>query len=511
MDPERWKRLRAIFEAAIEQDPAHRTAYIEKACSDDPALQREVEVLLANYNSFGDSFLEKPAYQTVPELFTDAPGKSLVGKSLGPYIVNSKLGEGGMGIVYLARDTRLDRPVAIKMLAPEFTQNTQYRERLRREARAAARLSHPGIATVYALEEFDESLYMVSEYVPGNTLLQMRTEGPLSPALLLDIAVQIAHALTTAHEQGIVHRDLKPENIVRTAQGNIKILDFGLARFQDFSGHVSGSAKHLTQAGVFLGTPAYASPEQLLGLDVDFRSDIFSFGVVLYELAAGNHPFAALDPISQISRILEGKANDLIQVNESIPREFSRIVSVCMRKKPEDRYSKTRQLQNELERLQADSSDALKSSSSTTGVGQPKGNTPSALWWWQFHQAVAGFGYYGMIYPMWRVKKWVGGIEGSLLFFPFLIAVGVAANLRLHLWFTSRFYPSQLAHQRQKAARWIRWADCLLVLMLAISAAWIHTAHAIIATLLMAVAIGSLVAFSMIEPTTTNEALGKKQ
>ena len=304
MDPERWKRLRAIFEAAIGQDPAHRTAYIEKVCSDDPALRREVEVLLANY-SLGDSFLEKPAYQAVPELFTDTPGKSLVGKSLGPYIVNSKLGEGGMGVVYLARDTRLDRPVAIKMLAPEFTQNTQYRERLRREARAAARLSHPGIATVYALEEFDESLYMVSEYVPGNTLLQMRTEDPLPPALLLDIAVQIARALTTAHEQGIVHRDLKPENIVRTAQGNIKILDFGLARFQDFSGHMSGSVKHLTLAGVFLGTPAYASPEQLLGLDVDFRSDIFSFGVVIYELAAGNHPFAALDPISQISRILE--------------------------------------------------------------------------------------------------------------------------------------------------------------------------------------------------------------
>ncbi len=508
MDPERWKQLKALFEAALDKDPADRSAFLERACGNDLSLRQEVETLLANHSE-GDDFLEKPAYQAVPELFLNGTGKSLIGRNLGPYVVNSKIGQGGMGIVYLARDTRLDRPVAIKMLAPEYTQNKQHRERLRREAKAAARLSHPGIATVYALEEFDQNLYIVSEYVLGNTLLQGMTGSPLPLPLLLDIAVQIARALTAAHEQGIVHRDLKPENIVRTAQGTIKILDFGLARIQDFSRRDSTSTRHLTQSGMFLGTPAYASPEQLLGLDVDFRSDIFSFGVVLYELAAGRHPFATADPVSQISRILDGSVADLTHANPSIPEEFGRIVRLCLCKKPEERYAKTHQLKDELEKLQGEYPETPQSVPSSL-VGKSRiAHTASALWWWQFHQAVAGFGYYGMIYPMWRVKKWIGGIEGSILFFPFLIAVGVAANLRLHLWFTSRFYPAQLANQRRKVARWIRWADCLFVAMLAISAAWIHTAHAIIATLLMAVAIGSLVAFSMIEPTTTNEALEK--
>ncbi len=510
MNPERWQQLKALFEAAIAQDSAHRSAFLEKACSDDPTLRQEVEALLANY-SHDDSFLEKPLHQAVPELFTNGTEDTLVGRNLGPYAVTSKLGQGGMGIVYLARDTRLDRPVAIKMLAPQFTQNKQHRERLRREAQAAARLSHPGIATVYALEEFGEGLYIVTEYVAGNTLLEIMTESPLALPTLLDIAVQIARGLAAAHEQGIIHRDLKPENIVRTSQGSIKILDFGLARFQDLTQGIPRSAERLTQAGTFLGTPAYASPEQLLGLDVDFHTDIFSFGVVLYELAAGKHPFMASDPVSGIARILEGEASSLSQVNPSIPEKFDRIVRMCLRKKPSERYASTRQLLNDLERLETDGLGTLQAGPSGDRSESQPAPRLSVLWWWQFHQAVAGFGYYGMLYPMWRVKQWIGGVQGSLLFFPLLIAVGVAANLRLHLWFTSRFYPAQLAHQRSKVAHWIRWADCLFVSMLAISAIRIHTLHAIIATLLMAVAIGSLVAFSMIEPTTTSAALDNKR
>ncbi len=510
MDPERWQQLKALFEAAIDQDPAHRTAYLKKACSDDPALLQEVEALLANYTQ-DESFLEKPVYQAVPELFENETGNTLIGRSLGPYIVNSKLGQGGMGIVYLARDTRLDRPVAIKMLSPQYTQNMQHRERLRREAQAAARLSHPGIATVYALEEFGDSLYIVYEYVLGKTLLQYMAGSPLTLSLLLDVAVQTAGALTAAHEQGIIHRDIKPENIVRTEHGTIKILDFGLVRFQDFSQNLPKSNKRLTQSGMFLGTPAYASPEQLLGLDVDFHTDIFSFGVVLYELAAGNHPFAASDPVSEIARILEMEVSSLTQANPAIPEKFERIVRLCLRKKPAERYGSTRQLLNELEQLRDSTVSTPQLSSSADSTESRAPIRLSALWWWQFHQAVAGFGYYGMLYPMWRVKQWVGGIQGSLLFFPALVAVGVAANLRLHLWFTSRFYPAELAQQRRKVARWIRYADCLFVVMLAVTAILIHTAHAIIATLLMAVAVGSLVAFSMIEPTTTSAALEDKK
>jgi hypothetical protein len=226
---------------------------------------------------------------------------------------------------------------------------------------------------------------------------------------------------------------------------------------------------------------------------VDRRTDIFSFGVLLYELATGEHPFGTTDSMSMIARILEADPPDLIRVNPAVPKELGRIVRRCIMKKPADRYGGTHELQQDLERLAAGGGTEIRSS--------------RALWWWQFHQACAGFGYYGMVYPLWRVKEWLGGVEGSLFFFPGLIAVGIAANLRLHLWFTSSFYSSELQYQRSKVSRWIRWADWVFVITLFAAAIRIHTEHAIIATLLMAVAIGSLVAFSLIEPTTAKAAL----
>jgi len=413
-----------------------------------------------------------------------------------------------MGIVYLARDTRLDRPVAIKMLTPRYTSDPEQRERLRREARAAARLSHPGIATVYSLEEFGDRLYIVSEYISGYTLHQLMADGPIPISLLLDVAVQACQALVAAHEQGVVHRDLKPENLARTESGVVKILDFGLARLT--SRGIGISDPRLTRTGMFLGTLAYASPEQLLGSDVDFRTDIFSFGVLVYELACAEHPFGAPDSMSIVARILEGEAEDLTVVNPVLPKELDRIVRRCLKKKPADRYDSTRHLLGDLERLCSLQNAKAPVDSSRTGGEAFNKASVTPLWWWQFHQAVAGFGYYGMLYPVWRVKQWLGGVEGSLLFFPVLIAVGVAANLRLHLWFTSRFYVSELPDQRRKASRWIRCADWLFAFMLAVSAIRIHTMHEIIATLLMAVAIGSLVAFLLIEPTTTRAALDSK-
>jgi serine/threonine protein kinase len=401
-----------------------------------------------------------------------------------------------MGIVYLAQDTRLDRYVAVKMLARKYTSNLQQRERLKREARAAAKFSHPGIATVYSLEEMGERLCIVSEYVRGSTLRQIMGRGPVAFSQILDLAIQTARAVTAAHEQGIIHRDLKPENVILTESGVAKILDFGLAAEVPRDGTAPAYAR-ITHKGMFLGTPAYASPEQLLGSEVDERTDIFSFGLMLYELAAGRHPFLEADSIATISRILEAEAPDLTGLNPAISGKFDGIVRRCLKKRPADRYDTVRDLLNDLEQLYEKPGEA------------PKVPPTATLWWWQFHQAVAGFGYYAMLYPMWRVKQWVGGIEGSLLFFPALVAVGVAANLRLHLWFTSKFYRSELPDQRRRVSRWIRVADYLFALMLAISAVRIHAMHAIIATLLMAVAIGSLVAVLMIEPTTARAALDK--
>jgi eukaryotic-like serine/threonine-protein kinase len=492
VNPDRWQRLKELFEAAVDKDAAGRAAFLAEACGEDPSLRKEVEALLKSQED--DNFLERPAYEVAPELFESEMESAFIGKKLGTYEISGIIGRGGMGVVYLARDTKLERQVAIKMLAPKYTRDRQQRERLRREAQAAARLSHPGIATVYSLDECEEGLYMVSEYVRGQTLHRIMAGGQLPFPSLLDIALQIARALAAAHEQGIVHRDLKPENIIQSESGIIKILDFGLARIEPKEDAVSNPK--LTKSGMFLGTPAYASPEQLLGSEVFRDTDIFSFGILLYELAAGKHPFGASNSLSTVARILEAEVSDLNRMNAAIPKEFDRIVRRCLKKRPEDRYNNTHDLLNELELL-------------TEGKGSELTESSSAFWWWQFHQACAGFGYYGMLYPLWRVKGWLGGIEGSLLFFPTLVAVGVSANLRFHLWFTSRFYVSELADQRRKASRWIRWADVLFVFMLASAAIRIHSIHAIIATLLMSVAIGSLVAFSLIEPTTTKAALDK--
>jgi eukaryotic-like serine/threonine-protein kinase len=490
--PERWQQIKILFDAALEKKPEERELFLDDACRDDLGLRKELQSLLDHCND--DSFLEKPGHPAVTELLRSDAGESNAGKNLGPYEIISKIGHGGMGIVYLARDTRLDRQVALKMLPLEYTGNMHYRERLKREARAAARLSNPGIATVYSLEEFDGSLCIVSEYVKGATLQKILLSGPLLPGKLIEIAIQIAGALAAAHEQGIVHRDLKPENVILADSGTVKILDFGLARFE---AGTDEAVPHLTKSGAFLGTPAYASPEQLLGAEVDRRTDIFSFGVLLYEMAAGKHPFGAADAMSTAARILESEVAGLALVNPAIPEAFDRIVMRCLKRRAEDRYSDTRRLLVDLERL------------SSAQNSEPEVNR-SSLWWWQFHQACAALGYYGMLYPVWRVKQWLEGVEGTLFFFPMIVAVMIAANLRFHLWFTSRFYISEISYQRRKASPWIRGSDCLFALVLAVAALRLHTMHAIIATLLMSVAIGSCVAFFLIEPTTAKAAFEKK-
>ena len=323
MNSERWRRVQEMFHAALERDPNERSAFLDRACDGNPDIRAEVASLLANHDR-ATSFLNDRSLIVDAEFMSGSDPILAAGRHLGPYIIEREIGRGGMGVIYLARDTRLGRQVALKTLPSVFSLDTRRRERLRVEARAAAGLSHPGIATVFALEEFEGALWIAFEYVPGRTLRQVLLDrSPFPQDDLLRVASQIADALAAAHTRGIVHRDLKPENVVLTEDGRIKILDFGLARLL----HASRDER-LTLEGSIVGTPAYMAPEQLLGQDVDFAADLFSFGVILYELARGAHPFAGDSGSSVAARIPQIELTDS-QTDPRVSTGLARIIRTC--------------------------------------------------------------------------------------------------------------------------------------------------------------------------------------
>jgi hypothetical protein len=503
VNPNTWRKIREVFETAVDLDPARRKSFLEEACAGDPVMRAEVESLLASHEST-ENFIDRPFFEAAPGLLRDFRPDDMIGREFGPYRVLGKLGEGGMGIVFLAEDTRLSRKVAMKALSPRLTSGEAHQERLRREARAAAALGHPGVATVYALEEFDGVLFIVSEYVRGETLRSELTRGPLETKRLLDTAVDIAGTLAAAHDQGVIHRDLKPENLMRTGDGKIKVLDFGLARIGDEApaGRISG--KKLTRAGTFLGTPAYASPEQLRGRDIDSRTDLFSLGVTLFELASGIHPFGGRDTISTVARILEKEPVDITQLSPLSPHRLDQIIRKCLQKNPGDRYATARGLVQDLDRLRQEIGEIQGSPARPAAAN----SGAISLWWWRFHQVTAALACYILLYPLWRVREWVGGLAGSAIFFAALISVGIAANLRLHLWFTSRFYLAELAEQRRKVVRWLRSSEVLFIMILVVAAGAIERIHAFWAALILGSAIAYLVSIFAIEPTTARAALG---
>jgi serine/threonine protein kinase len=517
-----WKTINDLFHRALEQPPAGRSAWLDEACGGDLALRAEVASLLAAHEQAED-FIESPAVDPAKlvELALE-PDQSLVGQTLGQYRITRTLGEGGMGVVYLAEDTRLGRTVALKALAPRFTGDESRRERLRREARAAAALTHPGIATVYALEEFGDHLYIASEYVPGETLREELQRGPLPIARVIGTGLSIARALSAAHDRGVVHRDLKPENVIRSASGQVKILDFGLAFFKNAPQPMT----HLTEDGVVLGTPAYMSPEQIKGQPVDFRADLFSLGVMLYELASGVQPFAGATSASTVANILEAQPSRLSELRRttSDPSEWDaleEIVHICLRKTADARYESTHQLVAALERAAAGTwigaaplartppggrsrADDARRLEAASGDNNPTTVQPS--WWWQFHQAATSIGYLAMLIPLSFVRTSDADRLGLGLFLLALVASLVSSTLRLHLWFTFRSYPSEWTSQRQRTALWIRTADITFVAVQLIAAALVVATHARVATLLVGAAVAEFLAFAIIEPATTRAA-----
>ncbi|MBI2822130.1 MAG: serine/threonine protein kinase [Acidobacteria bacterium] len=428
----------------------------------------------------------------------------MIGQTIAHYRILDKLGEGGIGIVYLAEDTRLGRNVALKVLAPHATHNQQLRLTLQQEARAAAALSHPGIATIYSVEEAGGQWFVVYEYVKGETLRAEIERGALAPLPLLRTAVDLASALSQPHAMGIVHRDLKPENIIRRPDGSIKVLDFGLASFHNPAAGSDGSGG----SGAIAGTVAYMSPEQVEGRAVDFRSDLFSFGVLVYELATGIHPFEGATPASTSVRILTSDPLPLRQQNPMVPAVLDQVVRKCLRKNPAERYQSTVDL---LEDLQPQRTETVTDARQVSSGGEVPGRRLSTQawtpqWWWQFHQLCIVALYAVSGYTAWRMKAFMPW--GLFVFFGLLLCSAVAAVLRGHLWFAAMFYPDLLARQRWQSRHWIRFLDRILAIALLAVAAATALSHASVAVLLVLLGVGIFLASVLIEPATASAAFG---
>jgi serine/threonine protein kinase len=289
MTPERWQQVKAVLEEALERDPLERYSYLDEACAGDAALRAEVEALIDSHARSGD-FIESPAFAVLADSLTQTD--LVPGANIGPYQIIRRLGAGGMGDIYLAEDTRLGRKVALKTLPAHFTKDADRVRRFQTEAKAASALSHPNIITIYEIGELDHLHYIVFEFIDGQTLRERMTTAPLTIAETLHIAGSVAAALLAAHDAGIVHRDVKPENVMLSANGFVKVLDFGLAKLTERKTAVSEAVTTFqTEPGIVMGTTPYLSPEQARGLGVDSRTDIWSLGVVLYELVAGRAPF----------------------------------------------------------------------------------------------------------------------------------------------------------------------------------------------------------------------------
>jgi serine/threonine protein kinase len=343
MTPERWRQIEELYQAVLEQEPDRRDAFLQSACGEDRDLLREVESLLATRGQ---------GQETATVVTVPPPVPALMGQQLGHCQVLSLLGKGGMGEVYLARDTQLDRQVALKVLPLEVTQDPERLKRFVREAKAASALNHPNIATIYELGEAKDVHFILMEYVKGETLEVRIREHRFELAEILDIGIQVADALEEAHRQGITHRDIKPANIMLTPRGQVKVLDFGLAKRTRPETPGEGTATltaSQTTPGVIMGTLQYMAPEQLLGQPADARSDLWALGVVLYEMAAGERPFQGQTAFELSSAILNQVPRPL---PTHAPAELKALIERCLEKSPDGRYQQAGDVRAALKAVQ---------------------------------------------------------------------------------------------------------------------------------------------------------------
>ncbi len=353
MDAERLEKIKVLFDAALELNTAERVEFLEKACSTDGTLREDVQRLLEVHDPSETSLGEF----TAPDLIAGSSPKLSAGQTIGHYDIIRQIGIGGMGEVYLAKDNKLDRSVAVKILNDEFSQHSSNLDRFTREAKSASALNHPNILVIHEIGVSGEINYIVSEFIEGRTLREIIGDSPMKTSTILDISIQIVDALAAAHSAKLIHRDIKPENIILRPDGYVKVLDFGLAKLieQDkkagFGFEDATRNQHQTAKGVIMGTVNYMSPEQAKGEMVDERTDIFSVGVLVYEMIAGRAPFEADSVSETLANLIKVEPPPLSRYAANVQNEMQRIVSKALRKNKDERYQTMKGLLADLKDL----------------------------------------------------------------------------------------------------------------------------------------------------------------
>jgi tetratricopeptide (TPR) repeat protein len=369
MTPARWQQINSVFQEALDRSSEERGAFLDEACSGDEASRKEVQSLISFHERAHD-FLEVPALEAATAWLADDQADSLVGKLIGSYKIEARLGSGGMGEVYLAEDTKLERKVAIKFLPIELEEDDLARRRQIREARAAAKLDHPNICGIHEVAREASHSFIVMQYVEGETLASKIQRRPLELSESLDLAIQVADALSLAHSRGIVHRDIKPQNVMITPRGQVKVLDFGLAklvRLDTTEQDAFYRESRLSETGLIIGTVPYMSPEQAKGEPVDARSDLFSLGALLYECVTGKPAFVGKTPVEICAQVIHVDPPPPSQLDPRGPPELDRIVAKALAKDCGARYQSAEQLLKELRVLR----DALGSEDVATRTLAP--------------------------------------------------------------------------------------------------------------------------------------------
>jgi hypothetical protein len=489
MTSEEWQRVRQVFENALDVEPGDLDRWLLEQPL-DTSLRAEVASLLAHHSEAG-SFLAAPLPEQVPALLDEEEALK-PGTVVGHYKIDREIGRGAMGRVYLAEDSHLGRSVALKALAPHLSGDPAHRERLRREARAAAGLMHPGICAVYALEEFDGQQFIASELIDGHTLRE-EIAGRERPdaAAIASTARELAEALACAHASGITHRDFKPENVMRDRTGRLKVLDFGLARIAE-PGVLAPPVPLVTMAGAFVGTPAYMAPEQLNGQRADARADVFAYGVVVYEYACGAHPFEAPTPIGLVARVLESDARAIADRTRHVPANVAAIVDRCLRKLPDDRFASATEI---VASLKAGAVESARRASA--------GGTAT---WWVGHQLIVMAVYVAAATIAWSIKE---AFPGSLVLSAFIalgICSAVAGILRAHLLFTAAVNPLHLKTERLRVQTTLVVIDLLIAGNLVVAGVQLAAARPLWSVLTIGLAAGIALATTLMEPATAAAA-----